>query len=164
MPDLQIVKWWTKARLWLCWWESVWFVACVSDRFHQAYLETFGGETSTSIESKAVSPSWAELCLVTDGLYCNTRAGPLLFRAAVSDRKLDVLKWGEESGYELHKILDNDTIAGAALNGHLEVVKYLRKHSVSWDSRTCSNAAKNGHLELLKWARANQCPRNELLL
>ena len=23
------------------------FVACVSDRFHQAYLETFGGETST---------------------------------------------------------------------------------------------------------------------
>ena len=33
------------------------FVAGVSDRFHQVYVDTFGGEPSTSIESKAVSPS-----------------------------------------------------------------------------------------------------------
>jgi len=33
------------------------FVACVSDRFHHVYLDTFGGETLTSIKSAAVSPS-----------------------------------------------------------------------------------------------------------
>jgi hypothetical protein len=33
------------------------FVACVSDRFHHAYRETFGGETPTSMKSAAVSPS-----------------------------------------------------------------------------------------------------------
>ena len=75
--------------------------------------------------------------------------------------KLDVLKWGEESGYELDEILDEDDIADVALNGHLEVVKYMRKLGVSWNEDTCSNAAKNGHLELLKWCRANQCQWNE---
>jgi hypothetical protein len=42
------------------------------------YVDTFGGKISTYIESAAVSPSLAELCLVTEGLYCSTRAGPLL--------------------------------------------------------------------------------------
>ena len=135
------------------------FVACVSDRFHHVCLDTFGGEALTSIRSAAVLLSLAELCLDTEGLYCNIRAGPL-FRAAVSDGNLDVLKWGETSGYELDKILDKDEIADAALHGHLEVVKYLRKLGISWDESTCSHAAKNGHLELLKWCRANQCPWN----
>jgi hypothetical protein len=136
------------------------FVACNSDRFHHVYRDTFGGETLTNIRSAAVSPSLAELCLDMEGSDCNTRAGPLI-RAAVSDGKLDVMKWGKESGYELDKMLDKDVVADAALHGHLEVVKYLRKLGISWDESTCSNAAKNGHLELLKWCRANQCPWDE---
>jgi hypothetical protein len=48
----------------------------------------------------------------------------------VSNGKLDVLKWGEKSGYERDEMLDEDVIADAALHGHLEVVKYLRKHAV----------------------------------
>jgi len=65
-------------------------------------------------------------------LDTNTRAGPL-FQAAASDGKLDVLKWGEESGYKLDNILDEDGIADVALNGYLEVVKYLRKLGISWN-------------------------------
>jgi len=136
------------------------FVACVSDRFYHVYLEKFGGETLTSIKSAAVSPSRTELCLDMDESYCDTRAVEL-FQAAISDGKLDVLKWGEESGYELCNILDGKKIADVALNGHLEVVKYLRNLGISWDEDTCSNAAENGHLELLKWCRVNQCPWNE---
>jgi len=138
------------------------FVAYVSDRFHHVYLDTFGGETLTSIKSAAVFPSGAKLCLDTEGLSYNTRAhAGSLFQAATSDGKLAVLKWGEDSGYELDNILDEDGIADVALNGHLEVAKYLRKLGVSCNEDTCSNAAMNGHLELLKWCRANQCPWNE---
>ena len=109
------------------------FVACTSDRFHQVYRETFGNETLTSIRNATVSVS--------------ARGG-----------KLDILKWGKESGYDLKNMFNDErTIAGAALNGHLEVVKYLRTLGISWSSDTCSNAAENGHLELLKWARANGC-------
>ena len=40
------------------------FVACVSNRFHQVYVETFGVETLTSIGKSAVlSVSCAKLCL-----------------------------------------------------------------------------------------------------
>ena len=133
------------------------FITC---SFHHVYLDTFGGETLTSINYAAVSPSRAELCLDIEGSYCNTRTTQL-FQAAASDGKLDVLKWGLESGYELNTFLDEDEIADAALNGHLEVVKYLRKLGISWDETTCSNAAANGHLVLLKWCRANQCPWDE---
>ena len=48
----------------------------------------------------------------------------------MSNGKLDVLKWGEKSGYERDEMLDEDVIADVALHGHLEVVKYLRKHAV----------------------------------
>jgi len=125
-------------------------------------LDTFGGETSTSIKSAALLPSRNKLCLETEGSNYNTRAGPL-FRVAASDGNMDVLKWGEESGYELDYILDEDDIADVALNGHLEVVNYLRKLGISWNKDTCSNAAFSGNLELLKWAtRSNQCPWDEL--
>ena len=73
------------------------FITC---SFHHVYLDTFGGETLTSINYAAVSPSRAELCLDIEGSYCNTRTTQL-FQAAASDGKLDVLKWGLESGYYL---------------------------------------------------------------
>ena len=65
-----------------------------------------------------------------------TRVGPL-FQAAASAGKLDVLKWGEDSGYELDNILDEEAIADAALHGHLEVVKYLRQLGISWNMPLC---------------------------
>ena len=119
------------------------FVACTSYQFHQVYLDTFrGGEALlTSIKNALTSVS--------------------LFNATTIEGKLEILIWGKDSGYEMDIMLNWNTIAHAALNWHLEVVKYLRQLDISWNKQTCANAAKNGHLELLKWARANQCPWDE---
>ena len=133
------------------------FLACVSDRFHHVYLDMFG-ETLTSIENAALSPSRAELCLDMEGSYTLAES---LFNTAARNGKLNVLKWGEESGYELDNFFCEDGIADAALYGHLEVVKYLRMLGISWDERTCESAANSGHLKLLKWCRANHCPWNK---
>ena len=128
------------------------FIASASDRFHKVYLETFGNETLTSFRNATVSMSCAKLCLDNEKLSWNNKMK--LFNTAARDGKLDVLKWGHDSGYDLKHRLDEDAIAGAALNGHLEVVQYLMTIGISWYGGTCTNAAKNGHLELLKWARA----------
>ena len=142
------------------------FVACVSNRFHQVYVETFGVETLTSIGKIAVlSVSCAKLCLDStnrlDRLDRLDRSpyATALFKRAAWYGKLEVLKWGQESGYELHTVLfDMHVIGMAAKNGHLEVVRYLRKLGSPWNHWTCSNAAGNGHLKVLTWVRANGCP------
>jgi len=55
---------------------------------------------------------------------------------------------------------DSFTCAVAALHGHLEVLQWARSNGCYWDSHTCSWAAHNGHLEVLQWARENGCPWN----
>ena len=78
----------------------------------------------TSIRNAAVSISCAAVCLDSEETGCNGHARSL-FNTAAKDGKLDVLKWGEKSGYELKEMLgQTNTIADAALHGHLEVVKY----------------------------------------
>jgi hypothetical protein len=84
-----------------------------------------------------------------------------LFQAAANDGQLEVLQWGQGSGYELETMLEKDDIADVVWVGHLEVVKYLRQIGISWDEETCTSAAAHGHLELLKWVRVNQCPWDE---
>ena len=112
----------------------------------------------TSIENAAASVSCAAVCLRPEEPGCNHRAA-LLFRTAPKKGKLEILTWGEESGYELKKMMKWFTpIADAALNGHLEVVIYLRQLELPWNEQTCRNAAMKGHLDLLKWCRANKCP------
>ena len=132
------------------------FVACTSDRFHEVYLETVDNEKETSIESAAASVSCAKLFLGTENQDVNTRAKRLFFIAA-RDGNLKVLKWGQDAGYKLKFVLGQNAIANAALNGHLEVVIYLRKLRIRWNAKTCENAATNGHLNVVKWARANGC-------
>ena len=112
----------------------------------------------TSIENAAASVSCAAVCLRPEEPGCNHRAA-LLFRTAPKKGKLEILTWGEESGYELKKMMKWFTpIADAALNGHLEVVIYLRQLELPWNEQTCRNAAMKGHLDLLKWCRGNKCP------
>ena len=50
------------------------------------------------------------------------------------------------------------TCVYAAVNGHLEILKWARENGCPWDKCTCTYAASNGHLEVLKWARENGCP------
>jgi len=48
--------------------------------------------------------------------------------------------------------MDEDSCAYAALNGHLECLKYLREEAKApWDSVTPSWAAQNGHLHILEY-------------
>ena len=52
------------------------------------------------------------------------------------------------------KLIDSEACAYAALNGHLEILKYLRevaKAPWDWDSRTAEWAAQNGHLHILEY-------------
>ena len=55
---------------------------------------------------------------------------------------------------------DSYTCSFAALNGHLEVLKWARENACPWDSYTCSYAVANGQLEVLKWLEENNCPCN----
>jgi hypothetical protein len=57
---------------------------------------------------------------------------------------LEILKWGQVSGYDLDITLNWNTIQHVASNGHIEVVKYLRLIRIEWDERTCINAARTG--------------------
>ena len=48
--------------------------------------------------------------------------------------------------------IDEDACACAAINGHLECLKYLREEAKAlWDSGTASRAALNGHLHILEY-------------
>ena len=49
----------------------------------------------------------------------------------------------------------------AALNGHLDCLKYAHEKGCRWDEKTCENAALNGHLECLQYAHDNGCPWDE---
>ena len=80
------------------------FVACTSNRFHQVYLDTFGGEKLTSIENAVASVSRAAVCLDLEEPGRDSHAVSL-FKTAAKEGKLEILIWGEESGYELKKIL-----------------------------------------------------------
>ena len=119
----------------------------------------------TSIVNAAASVSCAAMCLHSEESGCDSHTqynhARSIFNTAAKEGKVEILIWGEDSSYELDTMLTCNTIADAALNGHLEVVKYLRLLDIPWDEETCAYAALNGHLELLKWARTNQCPWNE---
>ena len=56
------------------------------------------------------------------------------------------------------RINDNYSCYMAALNGHLECLKYAHENGCSWNKHTCSKAAFHGHLECLKYAHENGCP------
>ena len=61
-------------------------------------------------------------------------------------------------GYEF----DEKECEGAAREGHLEALKFLRglDRPCRWKEgwKTCEGAAKGGHLEVLKWARSEDPP------
>jgi hypothetical protein len=57
---------------------------------------------------------------------------------------------------------DSDSLCKwAALQGQLEILKWLRENDFPWDEKTCTRAVRGGHLEVLQWLRANSCPWNE---
>lgn len=55
------------------------------------------------------------------------------------------------------------TCSYAALNGHLEVLKWARENGCPWDKNACLFEALSGNPEVLKWARENGCPWDEFI-
>ena len=57
----------------------------------------------------------------------------------------------------------------AALNGRLEILKWLRAEGCEWDHQTCGfavmfaemNPKTGGNLDVLRWARENGCEWDE---
>ena len=89
-----------------------------------------------------------------------------LFEFSVFFGNLDLLTWSLSfiGQFEKNHIWIEDACPLAALNGHLEVLKYLHQNRYPWDERACSNAAQNRHLEVLKYLHQNICPWNEEVL
>lgn len=77
---------------------------------------------------------------------------------AASYGKLDALKYLIEENF----CFDEETTYGAALFGHLDVIKFLHeKENFLIDENTCAKAAEGGHLEIVKYLHENGCYWNE---
>lgn len=64
---------------------------------------------------------------------------------------------GRENGCDW----DESTCASAAVDGHLNILKWLRQNACPWDETTCSAAAGRGQLDVLEWALNNGCVCDE---
>jgi len=71
-------------------------------------------------------------------------------RRAAETNKLELLKWARE---EKKCTWDGWTIAAAAKQGNLEMIKYCVANECPIGTGACANAAENGHLECLKYLR-----------
>jgi hypothetical protein len=65
---------------------------------------------------------------------------------------------GDTVGSGAQLPMGHEDVRLAAYLGHLEVLKWARKHGCPWDFWTCFHAAAGGHLEVLQWAREHDCP------
>ena len=64
--------------------------------------------------------------------------------------KLELLKWARE---EKKCEWDGWTIKAAAYHGNMEMIQYCVANECPIDERACAGAAQNGHLECLKYLR-----------
>ncbi|WZN62040.1 hypothetical protein HKI87_05g35760 [Chloropicon roscoffensis] len=75
---------------------------------------------------------------------------------------VEVLEYLLGKGY----VFDERACSGAAKEGHLKALKFLRglDPPCPWDVLTCSCATYGGHLDVLKWARSEDppCPWDEV--
>ena len=84
------------------------------------------------------------------------RFSPGDFGRLVRDGNVDALEQGRTQGRGL--ILEASACAMAAEHGHLDVIKYLRKHGCPWNEWPCEHAARGGHVGVLTYAREHDCP------
>jgi hypothetical protein len=127
------------------------FVAAVNRNFHTAYVTIFPKKVTRFNVSTI---EHAKICFDENkDQYDHQR---MLCNIAAGEGNLSVLKYLRSIQCDCD--WDESTCSNAALNGHLEVIKWCRKNRCPWDVYTCANAAQNGHLDILKWCRKNRCP------
>ena len=75
----------------------------------------------------------------------------------MKDIKYDICKTAAEKG-DLESYAWNEwTCANAALNGHLDCLRYAHENGCPWNEVTILFAAENGHLNCLRYAHENGC-------
>jgi len=78
--------------------------------------------------------------------------------SAATKGQLEIIQWFLGTvGFDAN-FLPFSICREAAENGHLEVLKYLRRWKVPWDESVCSVAAEGDHLAVLQWYRQNGAP------
>jgi len=83
--------------------------------------------------------TWGHEYRMDEGYFCSEVA---------NTNKLELLKWARE---EKNCDWDELTIYMAASQGNLEMLKYCVANKCPIDKEACANAALNGHLECLKY-------------
>ena len=73
----------------------------------------------------------------------------------------DILKWANDGSISWKE--GPDACVGAALGGHLEVLKWARENGCPLNERVTHAACEGGHIELLKWLKEQGCPFNGLV-
>lgn len=81
-----------------------------------------------------------------------------IVRTAASHGQMHVLEWIMLDGARCEVALDELMCSGAARNGKLDALQWLRARHCPWGALTIADAAAGGHLHVIEWARANGCP------
>ena len=76
-----------------------------------------------------------------------------MIASAASKGQLKILQWALSKGLDTHWVCEC-----AAVNGHLDVLRWARENKCVMNETTCAGAARGGHLDVLRWARENGCP------
>jgi hypothetical protein len=84
--------------------------------------------------------------------------GELVYDYAMSYRRLPLLLWAIDHGYDAVPDAGAGVCALAAEGGDLAALRALRRRGFGWDHRVCERAILGGHRELLGWARAAGAP------
>lgn len=75
--------------------------------------------------------------------------------SAIKERRIDILEFIHEN-FSLW--IDKKMCIQAAINGDLNILKWLREHNIPWDHNVCKFAFNNKHHDVLFWAFENDCP------
>ncbi len=109
------------------------------------------------IVAKGVCTQWRAL------LGRHDPASTCYITKLVFEGHLNIVQWAAKSlECPPRNWIWNNTCAGAAKGGHLEILQWLKSQGCPWNNETCADAAEGGHLELLQWARSQGCPWDEL--
>ena len=110
--------------------------------------ETFKVEEMSSISTLEVA--WEHYPWGGRGFLGKEMDEPYFCREVAKTNKLELLKWARE---EKKCDWDGWTITVAAFKGNREMVKYCVANDCPINEGACADAAVNGHLEILKYLR-----------
>ena len=116
-----------------------------------------GGPLRTRVYSDVILPGSVALAkwALAEGCPREAEDGFSMADAAAQHGHKELAQWLiQERGFAMTR----GVMAMAALNGNLELVRWLRGEGCDWSAWACRCAGRAGRLEVLQWLRANGCP------